>query len=240
MPTVIREEILVQNGTKPPRKPKKPRGVLILMLLAPLFAGLVIAGVWVMTHLFPADTQVVTGEEGRKGYVSGGVVGQPLPDWIQVDLIPVDGTSRRGVKLEALNGIVVHYVGNPGTTALQNRNYYANPASEVSSHFLIDLDGSVIQCVPLDEKASASNERNADTLSIEVCHPDETGKFTPESEETLVRLLALLCKRYSLSTDSIIRHYDVTGKSCPKYYVEHEDAFEALKNKVEQALEAAK
>ena len=25
--------------------------------------------------------------------------------------------------------------------------------------------------------------------------------------------------------DQVIRHYDVTGKICPKYYVEHEDAW---------------
>ena len=27
----------------------------------------------------------------------------------------------------------------------------------------------------------------------------------------------------------MIRHYDVTGKMCPKYYVEHEDAWLVFK-----------
>ena len=27
---------------------------------------------------------------------------------------------------------------------------------------------------------------------------------------------------------SVIRHYDVTGKICPKYYVEHEDAWDTF------------
>ena len=32
--------------------------------------------------------------------------------------------------------------------------------------------------------------------------------------------------RYDLSADDVIRHYDVTGKKCPLYFVEHEDAWE--------------
>ena len=27
--------------------------------------------------------------------------------------------------------------------------------------------------------------------------------------------------RYDLSADDVIRHYDVTGKKCPLYFVEH-------------------
>ncbi len=68
---------------------------------------------------------------------------EPVPDWVDVQLIDIDGASRRGVKLEEINDIVVHYVGNPGTTAQQNRNYFNNPDSEVSSHFVIGLDGEV-------------------------------------------------------------------------------------------------
>ena len=162
---------------------------------------------------------------------------ETLPEWIEEAIIPIDGVSRRGEKLDGLTGIVVHYVGNPGTTARQNRSWYADPESEVSSHFLIGLDGEILLCVPLDEKSSASNHANSTTLSIEVCHPDESGKFTEESEAALVRLLAYLCRRFDLPVDSIIRHYDVTGKICPKYYVEHEDAYLAMKERVRRALE---
>lgn len=43
------------------------------------------------------------------------VMAVEVPDWVDVQLIPVDGASRRGDKLEAVNDIVIHYVGNPGT-----------------------------------------------------------------------------------------------------------------------------
>jgi len=163
-----------------------------------------------------------------------------VPSWVEPQLIAVDGASRRGEKLEAVRDIAVHYVGNPGTSAQANRNYFNNPDSEVSSHFVIGLEGEIILCVPLDEKSSATNHRNKDTISIEVCHPDETGKFNDQTYASLIRLLTWLCEKYGLSEENVIRHYDVTGKSCPLYYVEHPDAWEALKSAVKQSLSEGK
>lgn len=34
-----------------------------------------------------------------------------------------DGHSQHGIELREVNGVVVHYTGNPGTTAKQNRSY---------------------------------------------------------------------------------------------------------------------
>ena len=147
----------------------------------------------------------------------------PIPDWIDQQIIKVDGDSRRGVYLEGIRDIVIHYVGNPGSTAQQNRDYYANPASDVSSHFVIGLKGEIIQCIPLHEKSSASNHRNKDTISIEVCHPDESGKFTDAAYQSLVKLTAWLLDVCDLDSDDVIRHYDITGKQCPLYFVTHED-----------------
>ena len=78
----------------------------------------------------------------------------------------------------------------------------------------------------MNEVAYASSQRNSDTLSIEVCHPDETGAFNAASYETLVRLVQWAVDTYGLERDQIIRHYDVTGKECPLYYVRNPDAWE--------------
>ena len=150
----------------------------------------------------------------------------PIPDWVDQQIIKVDGDSRRGVYLESVQDIVIHYVGNPGSTAQQNRDYYANPSSDVSSHFVIGLKGEIIQCIPLHEKSSASNHRNKDTISIEVCHPDESGKFTDASYQSLVKLTVWLCEICDLDSNDVIRHYDITGKQCPLYFATHEDAWE--------------
>lgn len=161
-----------------------------------------------------------------------------LPAWVDVDLISVDGAARRGVSLESVGGIVIHYIGNPGTSAAQNRKYFNNPGTTVSAHFVVGLEGEIIQCVPLNEKSSASNHRNADTISIEVCHPDETGVFNDKTYASLVRLTAWLCTEIGFTEEEIIRHYDVTGKICPRWFVEDESAWAAFKQAVTEAISA--
>lgn len=154
------------------------------------------------------------------------------PEWIDVQIIDVDGASRSGEKLDSIKDIVIHYVGNPGSTAQQNHDFYAGNQSNVSSHFVVGLDGEVIQCIPLDEMSAASNWRNNDTISIEVCHPDDTGKFNKKTYKSLVKLVAWLEEQCGLEDGDVIRHYDITGKECPRYFVTHEDAWKKFKQDV--------
>lgn len=157
------------------------------------------------------------------------------PSWYTQDFLEKNPYSRPGTKRDEINDIVVHYVANPGTDAMQNRNYFNNLANQtgknatsVSSHYVIGIDGEIIQCIPLDEIAYANYPRNDDTVSIECCHPDSTGEFTEATRESLVKLTSWLCRELELTEKHVIRHYDVIGKNCPKYYVEHEDAWKAL------------
>ena len=166
-----------------------------------------------------------------------------VPEYVEVKLLTPNPYSRPELSLEEVNGIVVHYVANPCSTARENRNYFeslkdqtgSSPTS-VSSHFVIGLEGEVVQCIPLSEVAYASNNRNSDTISIECCHPDETGRFYDSTYNSLVQLCAYLCREFDLKPEAVIRHYDVTGKICPKYYVEHEDAWEQFHKDVAQAM----
>lgn len=149
--------------------------------------------------------------------------------------------SRPGIPLKRVNGVVIHYTANPGSTAENNRNYFEglkdSQVTYASSHYIVGLDGEIVQCIPLDEIAYASNERNDDTISIEVCHEDESGKFNEETYQSLVKLVAWICGEYNLKENDIIRHYDITGKICPKYYVEHEDAWKGFKTQVFDYIE---
>ncbi|MBQ4612498.1 MAG: N-acetylmuramoyl-L-alanine amidase [Clostridia bacterium] len=157
-----------------------------------------------------------------------------VPAWVQAAYID-EGGARSGHALADFTGVVVHYVGNPGTTAMGNRNYFNQPTTEVVSHFVIGLDGEVVQCLPLHERSVASNSRNRDTVSIEVCHPDESGVFNDATYASLVRLTAWLCELGELDTAAVIRHYDVTGKECPLYYVRNPEAWQAFLSAVENA-----
>ena len=157
-----------------------------------------------------------------------------------VELLTPNEYSRPQTALSQVNGIVVHYTANPGTTAEQNRSYFESLAETgetyASSHFVVGIDGEIVQCIPCNEVAYASNIRNFDTVSIECCHPDETGKFTDATYKSLVKLTAWLCEKYDLTEDDVIRHYDVTGKICPKYFVDHENAWNQFKENVGDAL----
>ena len=161
---------------------------------------------------------------------------ESYPSWIREALLPLNPWSRPGTGMEAVRGIVVQYVGNPGTTAQQNRSYFAGLARShetyASSNFVIGLEGEVLLCVPPGEVAYCSNDRNGDTLSIEVCHPDDTGRYTQASYTSLVRLVNWLREFYELEPEDVIRHYDVTGKACPKYYVDHPEEWEAFRREL--------
>lgn len=144
--------------------------------------------------------------------------------------------SRAQLPLRKVKGVVIHYTANPGTDAKANRNYFEGLKDKhttfASSHFIIGLDGTILQCIPLEEMAYASNDRNMDTISIECCHENKDGKFTKETYEALIQLTAWLCGEYNLKEKNILRHYDVTGKNCPKYYVENEEKWKDLKKDV--------
>ena len=157
------------------------------------------------------------------------------PD-IDVELLTPNSYSRPQISIEQVNYIAIHYTANPGSTAISNRNYFENLATtqdnKVSSHFVIGLEGEVVQCIPTSEISYATNSRNVDTISIECCHPDETGQFNTATYDSAVKLTAWLCTRLGLTSDQMIRHYDVTGKDCPKYYVENPDAWIQMKSDI--------
>ena len=170
---------------------------------------------------------------------------------IQEKFLTPNKFSRPQIPLKNVTKIAVHYVGNKGSSAIANRNYFENQkngGTYVSAHFVIGLQGEVIQCIPLNEWSYCTNQANGYSISIECCHPDDTGKFTDATENSLAELCAYLIEKFHLTADDIIRHYDVTGKQCPLYwsptkYQSKEVAdkrFEDFKNKVRKLLKTDK
>ena len=176
------------------------------------------------------------------------------PDWYTQDFLTVNPYSRPGTKREHVRDIVIHYVANPGTSAKQNRNYFeglkdqsGSKTVSASSHYIIGSDGTILQCIPLDEVAYGNYPRNDDTAKdlapsaffghVKCCHPDSDGRFTDATIKSLIRLTGWLCRELSLNEKHIIRHYDVSGKNCPKYYVEHQDAWRTLKKKLAAGIQ---
>lgn len=129
--------------------------------------------------------------------------------------------NRPYTKRSKTTAIAIHWVANPGTSAMANRNYFQNTSTEVSANYVIGLQGEVICCIPDEEVSWCTNQANSYTVSIENCHPDWTGKFNAATYNSLVELTANLCKKYKLNpmNRGVIRHFDVTGKDCPKWFV---------------------
>lgn len=197
-----------------------------------IFSVLLLFAIFIFAFIV---NKVISNNRGMKEVAEVGPV-SVIEDYLDPNIY-----SRPQTPLKKVKGIVIHYTANPGSDAIANRNYFnnlpsMNEGSEhpvyASSHYVIGLDGTIVQCIPLDEMSYASNERNKDTISIECCHPDETGQFTEETYNSLIKLTAWLCGKYDVGKDDIIRHYDVTGKDCPRYYVKHKKKWDALKNDV--------
>ena len=204
----------------------RPQFVLLCILLA-----LVLANASILTlRLVRSRSGGSGGVFSRKPEAEGVMV----PDYVTENLLPANRYSRPGYELTDINGVVIHYVGNPATSAEANRNYFASLADGregtfASSHFIVGLEGEVIQCIPLTEMAYASRDRNSDTVAIEVCHPDAEGEFSAVTYDRVVELTAWLCAQFDLDAETdVLRHYDVTEKRCPLYYVEHPEAWDAF------------
>lgn len=111
-----------------------------------------------------------------------------------------------------------------------------------SAHYLID-DSNIIRCVPDLEEAfhcgakwsrykkaahelmgteegSAYNgdSPNKYTIGIEMC-VNSDGDFAMTRQHT-VELTRHLLSKYDLNIDSVLRHYDITGKNCPRMMLE--------------------
>lgn len=161
---------------------------------------------------------------------------------IEDRLLTISPYCRSGEKQGIITNIVVHWVGNAGSSAIGNRNYFNSLATShktyASSHYIIGLNGEIIRCIPEDEVAfhAGSYSMNRKSIGIETCHPDWEGKFNEITYNSLVELCVDICRRYNLGIDAIIRHYDVTGKECPRYYVRNESEWIKFKNDVANNL----
>ena len=205
------------------RRQRNRRAVLLAAAAGLAAAGLLI---WRMAGTGSVGTAGELSVSRGEYWAADDTDGRPAMD---VNLLTPNPYSRPQEAMGTIQGIVIHYTANPGSTAMENRSYFEglkdSGETYASSHFIVGLDGEIIQCIPSSEISYASNQRNYDTLSVECCHPDDSGQFTEETYQSLVKLTAWLCKHFQVPVDGVIRHYDVTGKICPRYFVEQPEAW---------------
>ena len=169
---------------------------------------------------------------------------------IQEKLLTLGIQHGRNGRYMTPKGIVIHYVGNPGSSAIGNRNYFESGSggAGVSAHYVVGLQGEILSCVPDTECAAHAGkaygekwktqaaQNNSTLIGIECCHPNADGKFNESTTSALIDLCVDLCCKYNLNPEKdIFRHYDVCGKSCPLYYVNNSTAWQTLKSDIVRA-----
>lgn len=133
--------------------------------------------------------------------------------------------------------IVVHYTGNDGDSDESNAKYFKNNIVKASAHYFVD-DDSITRSVPDNYIAySVGGDRysnykttggatyykkctNTNSISIELCDSYKNGKVYPTDKtiKNALDLVETLMKKYNIHKTNVIRHFDVTGKSCPNYW----------------------
>lgn len=156
----------------------------------------------------------------------------------------ISGHNRPYRKLDGIKAIILHWTANTnrGANARANRNYFNSKHYDkngnviyASAHYIVDST-SIVQCLPDNEvgyhvgaKASrytdtakrimgGSGSPNYVTLGIEMC-VNSDGNFDITRAQT-VELTRMLARKYNISRENVLRHYDITRKDCPRMMLE--------------------
>lgn len=148
------------------------------------------------------------------------------------DMLLTNKSARPGARITP-RGLVIHWTANEkkGADAVANRNYFNKPTTEASAHYIVD-DRQIVRCLPENEMGyhvgaksykpdaikQLSSYPNNCTIGIEMC-VNADGSFAETYQQT-VQLAADILQRYGWGVDKLWRHYDITGKNCPAYFVD--------------------
>lgn len=142
--------------------------------------------------------------------------------------------NRPHKKIIKPKGVVVHWTANEaaGANAIANRNYFNTSVRACSAHYIVD-DKTIISCIPDNEVAyhvgadkytkvgqslrEGIYSPNFFLIGIEMC-VNSDGNFNLTRKNT-IELISSLFTRNNFSINNLYRHYDITGKSCPKMLV---------------------
>ena len=124
------------------------------------------------------------------------------------------GKIRPGKKLN-LQYITIHSTGNPTSTALNERGWLTNPTNTriASWHIAVD-EKMAVEAIPLDEIAyhAGNREGNNKSIGVEICESGDRVKTLKNAAELTAKLL----HEKNWGIDRLKRHYDWSGKNCPR------------------------
>ncbi|HEY5524188.1 MAG TPA: N-acetylmuramoyl-L-alanine amidase [Clostridium sp.] len=126
--------------------------------------------------------------------------------------------SKRSSKAQY---IVIHDVGEKGSTAQNNKDYFAGGDRQASADFFIDSN-NIIQIIDYTKNYSWAigdghgefGKTNANSLSIEMCL-ENNGQPSEKTIQNTLDLAKYLMKELNIGIGNVVRHYDCSHKNCP-------------------------
>lgn len=163
-----------------------------------------------------------------------------------MDAVIIDGFKQAGSgnyragRTAPVRYIVVHYTANKGDTAKNNADYFSRTTTKTSAHYFVD-EKEVWQSVREKDTAYHCGAdtyrhpfcRNRNSIGVEMCLLDKSGNIRPETIDTALSVVRQLMAAYDIPIDRVLRHYDVTGKNCPRPMVENPQLWEDFKKELE-------
>ncbi|AWB45260.1 N-acetylmuramoyl-L-alanine amidase [Paenibacillus sp. CAA11] len=136
------------------------------------------------------------------------------------DFIPRNTAhSRRPGNAMNATTITIHNTGNASSSAANERAWLTNPSNTRTASFHIVVDErEALECIPLNENAwhagdgSGAKSGNRTSIGIEIC---ESGNYA-KTLDNAAGLVAQMLKERGWGVDRLRRHYDWSGKVCPR------------------------
>lgn len=118
--------------------------------------------------------------------------------------------------------VTIHNTDNDASAANEIA-YMIRNNNQVSFHYAVD-DKQAVQGIPLDRNAWHAGDGNGNgnrkSIAIEICYSKSGGDRFTKAEQNAAYLAAVLLHQYKLSISRLKRHYDWSGKNCPKRTME--------------------
>ena len=206
-------------------------------------------------HMYVNRTAEIGGEKySFDGWGNATKVVEGVPT-----IIPNKGFNGFNVskRTEPIKYIVIHYTGAEGTAA-ENVSYFNRADRQASADYFVGHAGEICEYnpnVPAQYSWHCGGGRqssqggsyyglctNKNSIGIELCTKKSGGQwvFSELTTEAAVQLVRWLMKEYNIPIDHVIRHYDVTGKSCPnvKNWLSPDSAWVAWKSRLTDEVPA--
>lgn len=139
------------------------------------------------------------------------------PDYAPARVTP---SPNHGVRTRPISSLIIHYTGMPTTeSALE---LLCSPIAQVSAHYLVDVDGAVLQLVAEDRRAwhagvsywAGETDLNMSSIGIEVAHPGhrDPTPFPGRQISAVIDLARDICARHTIPPARVLAHSDIAPR----------------------------